>query len=197
MTVKLRLQGLLLVICLLTSIGAVQAGAGGVFGDAPDPTYPTLLASNGPRHAVGALRLGVNIDSEADGQPTADATGDDLNGFDDEDGVIFMSAIIPGSAANVDVIASGPGLLNAWYDFNLNGSFLDAGEQIFTDQALAAGINSLGFSVPAGAVMGDTFARFRFDSGGGLSPTGLAADGEVEDYFISTTPVDLQSFSVE
>ncbi len=59
---------------------------------------------------------------------------------------------------------------------------MDAGEQIFTDTALAAGLNLLSFAVPAGATAGTTYARFRFDQGGGLAPTGLAPDGEVEDY---------------
>jgi hypothetical protein len=40
------------------------------------------------------------------------------------------------------------------------------------------------FPVPASAAPGPTFARFRFSSAGGLSYTGLAPDGEVEDYYV-------------
>ena len=143
------------------------------FGDTPDPTYPTLLASNGARHTLGgSLYLGASVDADADGQPTAAADGDDTDvGGDDEDGVTFTTALEQGKAASVDVSSSGAGLLNAWIDFNQDGDWGDAGEQIFTDEALAAGVSNLGFNIPAGAVIGNTFARFRLDSAGGLNPT--------------------------
>ena len=52
------------------------------FGDAPDPSYPTLLASNGARHiAVASITLGSIIDIEPDGQPSPGALGDDFSGF--------------------------------------------------------------------------------------------------------------------
>jgi uncharacterized repeat protein (TIGR01451 family) len=159
------------------------------FGDAPDPFYPTLLANNGARHILSTGPfLGAAVDAEPDGQPNATATGDDTAGAipDDEDGVVFTTPLIQGATAGVDVTASAPGLLNAWIDFNDNGSWADAGEQIFNDVSLVAGSNSLNFSVPAGAtVTSQTFSRFRFDQGGGLAPDGLAADGEVEDYEVS------------
>jgi hypothetical protein len=155
------------------------------FGDAPDPSYPTLLASDGAAHLLGSgLFLGGSVDSEADGQPTANADGDDVDGNHDEDGVTFTSPIGGGFEAYLDVVASGVGLLNAWVDFNADGDWADAGEQIFTDQALVAGVNGLHFPVPAGAIATDTFCRFRFDTLGGLSFTGLALNGEVEDHVI-------------
>ena len=94
------------------------------FGDAPDPTYPTLLVSNGARHVIapnGPL-LGFVIDPEPNGQPDPLALGDDMNGLPDEDGVVFTSAILPGAGATVDVVnANVPGLLNAWIDFDGDG----------------------------------------------------------------------------
>jgi hypothetical protein len=170
------------------------------FGDAPDPTYPTLLANNGARHTVGSgLFLGAAVDPEPDGLPNAAATGDDVDGIDDEDGVVFMSTIDPGTTASVDITASTAGaLLDAWIDFNADGDWSDAGEQIFTNESLAAGVNSLTFNVPAGAnPLTTTFARFRISTAGNLSPTGAAVDGEVEDYQITTAPVELFSFTVE
>jgi uncharacterized repeat protein (TIGR01451 family) len=154
-------------------------------GDAPDPTYPTLSASNGAAHILGSgLFLGATVDNEVDGQPTALADGDDNNGVDDEDGVVFTTGLGAGLDAAVDVTASGAGLLNAWVDFNADGDWGDAGEQIFIDQALATGVNALSFAVPPGATLGTSFARFRFDSAGGLSFDGLATDGEVEDHLV-------------
>ncbi len=159
-----------------------QVVLGADFGDAPDPTYPTLLASNGARHALGSgLFLGAGVDAEPDGQPDPNALGDDNDGNDDEDGVVFTSALVGGQTATVDVTASGSGLLNAWIDFNADGDWADPGEQIFTDVALVAGVNSLNFAVPV-TPPDRTYARFRFSSLGGLSFDGPAPDGEVEDY---------------
>ncbi|MCU0611672.1 MAG: hypothetical protein MUE60_07795, partial [Candidatus Eisenbacteria bacterium] len=68
-------------------VGNPLAGDQLDLGDAPDPSYPTLLASDGARHITGsAVYLGAGVDAELDGQPNAGATGDDLAG-DDEDGV--------------------------------------------------------------------------------------------------------------
>jgi uncharacterized repeat protein (TIGR01451 family) len=156
------------------------------FGDAPDPTYPTLLANNGARHVLdGYTYLGAGVDDEADGQPNATATGDDANGVpDDEDGVVFTSALSPGATADIDVTANQTCTLSAWIDFNIDGDWGDTGEDLFPGgQTLyPTGTHSLSFGVPAGATLGTTYARFRCFAGGALSPTGEASNGEVEDY---------------
>ena len=91
------------------------------FGDAPAP-YPTLLAANGARHDASGPTLGTNRDTEADGQPSATATGDDLAGTpDDEDGVTFGSIRVGQLGATVTVnVQNAPGgaKLDAWIDFN-------------------------------------------------------------------------------
>jgi hypothetical protein len=181
----------LLTIVFSISILAVSAGVTLAtpleldYGDAPDPTYPTLLANNGASHGATGPMLGNTRDHEPDGQPTINADGDDTGLTDDEDGVVFTSPLVPTEQATVDVTASSGGVLNAWVDFNLDGDWFDAGEQIFTDQVLVAGVNSLAFSLPAGAVANTVFySRFRLDSGGGLNPNGQAADGEVEDHLV-------------
>jgi hypothetical protein len=127
--------------------------------------------------------LGANRDAEPNGQPTANANGDDNNGVpDDEDGVTFTSTLINGTAATVSVVVSQTCKLNAWIDFNHDGDWADAGEQIFTDKPMTAGLNTLTFNVPNTAIAGASFARFRVNTAGGLSYTGQASDGEVEDY---------------
>jgi len=161
------------------------------YGDAPDPTYPTLLANNGASHLATGIMLGSARDGELDAQPTADADGDDGDGEDDEDGVVFNGLPVPGTAASVDVTVSANGFLNAWVDFNQDGDWLDAEEQIFTDQAVAGGVNTLSFNIPATASTATApHARFRVDSAGGLTPTGRAADGEVEDHLVQEPLVD-------
>jgi hypothetical protein len=164
------------------------------FGDAPD-TYKTLLASDGARHTiVQGVYLGRAVDAEADGQPGSSANGDDLSNTSDEDGVVFTSPLSPGESAAVEVTATTQGYLNAWADFNRDGSFAGSGtsktlssnnEQIFTDQLLTPGVNRLSFRVPETAAKGITFARFRFNTRGLLSYSGPAADGEVEDHQIA------------
>ena len=160
------------------------------WGDAPDPTYPTLSASNGARHDLSGLFLGAKIDVETDGQPDILARGDDNAGIDDEDGVVFNSSLIAGGPVNITVTAKAQGLfrgdpaglLDAWVDFNHDGDWVDSGEQIFVNEPLDVGPNALTFIVPADAVVSPTYARFRFSSAGGLEPTGFSRAGEVEDY---------------
>ena len=160
------------------------------YGDAPN-TYGTTIAANGAEHQiVPGLFLGLSVDAEADGQPHPLALGDDLALVpDDEDGVIFNSLLVPGSPASLTVLASLPGFLSAWVDFNGNALFDHPSERIFADQPLIAGANPLGFNVPLAAVNGLTFSRFRYTSYvANLTPLGTAADGEVEDYAIEIVP---------
>ncbi|MEY2409469.1 MAG: hypothetical protein QOF48_2139, partial [Verrucomicrobiota bacterium] len=160
------------------------------FGDAPDPSYPTLKASNGARHLiVPGVFLGAAVDLELDAHPNAAATGDDLDGIDDEDGVIFRTPLRAGQPATVEVVASTNGLLNAWIDFNGVAGWAQPGARIFTNAPLIAGTNTLSLLVPPGASPGNTFARFRFNTAGGLSFDGPAADGEVEDYQVTILAV--------
>jgi len=158
------------------------------FGDAPAP-YPTLIANNGAGHInYGFLTLGNLADNEPDGQPSGDGLGDDNNISDDEDGVVFTGPLAAGNAATIAVQASGAGFLNAWMDFNINGSWAESGEQIFFNTPLTAGLNNLTFNIPSSAATGKTFVRFRYSSQGNLSYTGLAIDGEVEDYMVGVNP---------
>ena len=170
------------------------------FGDAPTGTqsnnYPVLLTQNGARHNfTNTFCLGTTVDGEADGQPDLDAKGDNNAGVNDEDGVTATSSITPGQTATLQVFLTGAGgagapagLLNAWLDFNRDGDWNDVGEQIFTNRSLVPGINNLSFLVPATASEGVTYARFRLNRQGGLTPVGLASDGEVEDYRLNISP---------
>jgi len=159
------------------------------YGDAPDPAYPTLLASNGARHTNTGLILGNTIDVELNGFQSPTAMGDDNNILDDEDGVWWNCNFVPGQTATLQVVASGAGFLQGWIDYNKNGSWAEVGEQVFTNIMLAAGMNYLNIPVPAGAMVGTTFARFRFSSQINLMYFGPATDGEVEDYQVTIDPV--------
>ncbi len=182
-------------------IGAFELNNDFDFGDAPDGgvgvgtntgNYQTKLARGGAVHAASGPRLGATRDFEADGQQSADATGDDTAGSppDDEDGVTFVTTLLRHDTAVITssvVVNVGlfSGKLDAWIDFNQDGDWIDAGEQIFDNQVVGVGDNVLSFSIPAGATAGTTFARFRLSTAGVALPTGLAVDGEVEDYEVT------------
>ncbi|QDS86600.1 hypothetical protein EC9_07720 [Rosistilla ulvae] len=163
------------------------------FGDAPTAAqsgfaadYPVTLAQNGARHSVGLLFLGSGVDAEANGLPSLNSDGDDNNGSADEDGVFVVADMVAvtgsSTTSSFSVTASAVGKLDAWIDFNQDGDWNDSGEQIFIARNVVAGQNLFSFTVPAGVSAGDTGARFRLSSTGGLAPTGAASDGEVEDY---------------
>jgi hypothetical protein len=160
------------------------------FGDAPS-SYGTTLAANGARHPLSdSVWLGTGQpDAEADGLPSVNANGDDLDGADDEDGVAFVSSIRPGEFFDVEIETNTGGFVSGWIDYNADGDFLDAGEKIADAVAISPGTRTLSIVAPASAVPGNTYARFRIIGGvTPLSPIGPAAAGEVEDYRINISP---------
>ena len=154
------------------------------FGDAPD-SYGTKFESNGARHDLdnSKIYLGALVDGESDAFlfPLADDTADRS---DDEDGVQFVSTLEINEQAIITVTASAKGYLNAWVDWNRDGSFSDD-EQMVMAKQLNAGANSLTVTVPFWASAGSTWARFRYSSTASIGPIGGAGDGEVEDYAVN------------
>jgi len=156
------------------------------WGDAPDgyaaPGYPTLSGNKGAHHLATGPWFGDNLgmpDTEVDGQPDADAQGDDTDGNDDEEGV-WIPALVPGDVAVVSLkVGGGGGVVQGWIDFD-GDMVWQAAEKVF-DGFLPDGAHSVNVVVPTTAVPGKTFARFRISRNGGLSPAGPAPDGEVED----------------
>lgn len=160
-------------------------------GDAPDPGYPTLVVDTGACHRVdpagSTLRLGTARDADPDGQPSAAADGDDLDGGDDEDGVVFTSPLDLGTTATVDVTLSAQGYLNAWFDWDADGGWNELDDHVVFNRLLGAGTHELTVTVPPSAAVGETFARFRVDSAGTPLAGGILPDGEVEDYAVTLT----------
>jgi Bacterial Ig domain/Dockerin type I domain/GEVED domain len=174
------------------------------YGDTPDPLnatpgrYPTRHENNGARHVIGPNQravLGPTITADADGIPTPMADGDT------DDGITFVSPTVDGGAifnrnilTTISATLSTPGYLDAWIDFNADGDWDDPGEQILRSEKYTLNGQTRSFNVtvpatspiPAGRTT--TFARFRSSSVGGLQATGLAVDGEVEDYAVVLVP---------
>ncbi|MFH1921311.1 MAG: GEVED domain-containing protein, partial [Planctomycetota bacterium] len=193
------------------------------FGDAPN-SYLTRIwdgigpvRPDGPSHKIDGLYLGFGVDDEIDGQPTPDATGDDVDTLvNDEDGITVLppGTFIAGAgqefdaagnyifgtadyipAVQLQVTSSIVGAyLQAWIDFDQNGSFAGLGEQVLTNYQLdhdndgiVANTDIVEINVPWTAKPGNTIARFRLSTTPGLKfydeiGVGPALDGEVEDY---------------
>ena len=81
--------------------------------------------------------------------------------------------------------AAGPGIWMRGSTGIRTATWNDPGEQIVDTQSVTAGVTTVSLTVPGDAASGDTYARFRLSTAGGLGPTGLAADGEVEDYRVT------------
>jgi uncharacterized repeat protein (TIGR01451 family) len=174
----------------LTPVGTANLD----YGDAPDAAIGTATGDyetapgRGPSHVVGSIFLGTGVDAETtfsqdDGPPPEDDGVVDNNGGSP---VSFHNrSLIAGQAYTLNVTTVGTGSINAWIDFNRDGDFDDAGEQIATNVASTGGVQSLVTTVPLGATAGSTYARFRYSSQSGLTPTNAAPNGEVEDYNIT------------
>jgi len=153
-------------------------------------------------HPLGSLRLGANVTSEVGAQPGQYADGDA------DDGVLRLAAPnapaggwTDGSAANGDgcrleiAVTNGPGIVQAWLDFGsgLQAIVLrDAAGTPIPGGVFTTGTHIVTCDVPAGTFGGGTsrsiYGRFRLSSAGGLSATGPAPQGEVEDYLFAFGP---------
>lgn len=186
------------------------------FGDAP-ATYGTTLAAGGARHILGTrtVWMGDNPpDGEATGVPGNSAASDDANaggigGANDEDATTSASfPACPGNGtysmlipASNQTSPAANAFLVGYMDWNRDGDFNDAGEQSAATTVPQADADPTSYAVNWSGVPANcggtaqTWARFRISTvlASVQSPTGLAIDGEVEDYTIvqGTLPVTL------
>jgi hypothetical protein len=150
-------------------------------GDTPDPAYHVVPGTLD-------LYLGGTVDAEANGQPTADATGDGA----DEDGITVGSYWQDGTGTGSIsyTVGAGSGWLVAWVDFDQSGDFTGTGEMVISQAVSVGGPTEVTFDIPASTInigAATTLnARFRlFPSEPAIPETaysGEASDGEVEDY---------------
>ncbi|QDV14718.1 FG-GAP repeat protein [Rosistilla oblonga] len=166
----------------------------GDLGDAPDVgkgtaawDYNTFLTDDGPRHGMSeGLYLGESV--SIDELPSLSTAADS----DDDDGVVdpVRDLHITGVPTIELLVTNESGVdakLYGWIDTNFDGSF-DESERVSTD-VIPYGINqsvTLVFpELPLG-LAGVTYARFRLSTDEAAAlPTGVASDGEVEDYLVT------------
>jgi gliding motility-associated-like protein len=175
------------------------------FGDAPD-SYKTLLASDGARHQLFGPDLspliGSVVDWEEEGFPGNSLTGDDNSeSTDDEDGFTSLPDLSQSqnqySLNNIKVknTTGKTAYLAGWIDFDRDGLF-ESNEAAVTVVPATGNqnvtLNWSGFVIPS---QGSSHARFRISTDNSIlnqqaslcKSTGLAMDGEVEDYKINFT----------
>ncbi|WP_206780968.1 GEVED domain-containing protein [Photobacterium angustum] len=130
---------------------------------------------------------------------SADATGDDVTGSDDEDGVTLPSDMLVGVSNDIDVVVTGgSGHINIFMDLDNDGTFTNnPGEHVVQDFPVTAGLNTIPTFLPTGISNGHdgtTFIRIRLCSAANqcIAPTGTVDNGEVEDYTVNV----LQQMSI-
>lgn len=173
------------------------------YGDLPDTSaatgpgdYQTINTGSGPYHVVtDTLRIGATIDADSNGQPTATADGDDIDGIDDEDGVTMPGSLSAGQTAVFTVTVTNTSGTNAilysFADWNKDGDFNDMGEAVTQPvvSGTVAGAVNVNFTVPLTATAGSSLGvRFRFSTDTSLDATGAASNGEMEDYLVTVDP---------
>ncbi|MEQ1749913.1 MAG: GEVED domain-containing protein, partial [Prosthecobacter sp.] len=142
---------------------------------------------------ITTLKIGATTDKESAITSNATATGDDITGTDDEDGVTLPTNIIQGAlttmTVNVTNTSGSSAYLNVWIDYNRNGSLADAGEQALANSLIANGTSNtnrtVSFTVPAAASLGVAGVRVRLTSTSSPGPTGTSGNGEVEDNVVN------------
>lgn len=73
-----------------------------------------------------------------------------------------------------------------YIDWNQNGSFTDAGEQVYNGTAITSATNTGSFTIPYSALTGTTRMRIRSTQNSNtMTPCGPLSNGETEDYAIT------------
>jgi hypothetical protein len=184
---------------LMPMYGVDFAAENADFGDAPasygtlraTPSDPFTLTASGITYPMDGARhllpfsgsasplLGAATTADANGKPTAGADGDS------DEGVDLPSAVAPGTSFALDLTVTGQGLLSAWADWNRDGMFSPT-ERVLTDVGVSADQEmAVAFTVPTGVSNGPVVVRFRITTEAGIGATGMAGDGEVEDYILA------------
>ncbi|MEL7335357.1 MAG: Ig-like domain-containing protein, partial [Planctomycetota bacterium] len=117
--------------------------------------------------------------------------------LDDENGARQTQPLSPGDSGSLEITVTNnslnDGFVSAWIDWNQDGDWSDAGEQVFSDVVVSSStttptrVISPTFEIPANAILGTTFARVRLSQQSGLTELGFSPTGEVEDFRVQVT----------
>lgn len=138
-----------------------------------------------------SIFLGATVDADTISLAHTNATGDDSNGSDDEDGISAFPTLTAGDSSYIlsaaNITGTGVGTLHAWIDFDGDGSF-ETTE--YTQVGFINGASgNLSWTGQNTMGAGTTFARFRLttDALAGTDAVTSASNGEVEDYTVTVS----------
>ncbi len=202
------------------SIDFCEANRVREYGDLPGYYGNSILDAG---HIPAGMRLGYNVDAEVSNAASALANGDDNQQSDDEDGVTRRLPLswAPGTNGGRvyvtvrgcrnpedDVNPGPPCYVSGWIDWERDGDFSGAYEQILDDWEFtgdATNLSSGYFAIPAGTPFTDVryYARFRIcQAENTCDEVGSTQDdvtnGEIEDYawdWGTPTAVEITSFA--
>lgn len=142
------------------------------------PTYCTSQGTNVSYEYINSVALGtINNTSQSD------------NGYGDY--TSLSTNLTAGGSASITITPGFPRgssyteSYKVWIDFNRDGDFTDAGEEVFSQSSSSAVSGSI--SIPAGAVSGTTRMRVSMRYNTAPASCGNFTYGEVEDYSVNIT----------
>ncbi|MFZ1569076.1 MAG: SdrD B-like domain-containing protein [Thiolinea sp.] len=142
------------------------------------------LGSNPDAEGSSAHSIRANGDGNEDDGPPPQAVGAAIPSF----AVLQMTDMSYSTTIRTTNQAGTVAKLTGWIDFDKNGSF-DADERASVD--VPTGSNNINTtltwpSIPADITLGTTYVRLRFttDATAALQATGIAPNGEVEDFIL-------------
>jgi len=93
-----------------------------------------------------------------------------------------------GEPVNVSLSANTPVRWKAWVDWNKDGVFNAATEQVYSNGNYTGQFAEFGFLIPLATVPGDYRIRFRAGSTSSFTACGNVGNGEAEDYLFTVIP---------
>ncbi|MGC6430551.1 MAG: choice-of-anchor D domain-containing protein [Jejuia sp.] len=160
-------------------------------------TGPTYCSSNGnitSDEYIGRVQLNT-----LDNSSGASATS---TGYSDFTGTVAATDLNTNSSYTITITPTWPfGAYSdgyaVWIDYNQDGDFSDAGEQVWTQTPTTATPVSGSFTIPTGALTGNT--RMRVSLKWNAIPTECESFtyGEVEDYLVNITSISYPEINIQ
>jgi Zn-dependent metalloprotease/chitodextrinase len=160
---------------IATTDAFYAVGVGKKYGDT-SVTYCTSQGNTVTDEYIGRVQLG-----------TIDNTSGSGNGYSDH--TALSTDLNKGDVATITITPTWTGTVysegySVWIDYNHNGDFGDAGEQVFSKAASKTTPVSGSFTIPTTAVAGSTTMRVSMKYNGIPTACETFSYGEVEDYTV-------------
>jgi hypothetical protein len=167
------------------AIDNIKVEAGG--STTPTPTYCASKGNNVNDEYISRVQFGSINNTSGSG-----------NGYSDHTSI--STSINPGSSATITITPTWTGTVysegySVWIDFNQDGDFNDAGEQVFTRSATTSTPISGTITIPSSAASGATRMRVSMKYNGIPTSCETFTYGEVEDYTVNIGGASVSGFA--